>query len=236
MVARWALIASLSALILATACGGGQTPPSPTPIVRPTLVPSATPSNVANSDDALAHFEAGVALQAQGNLAGAIAEYGEAILLNPLDASAFYINRGGIYRNLGQHQRAIEDYDQAIRLDPQDASAFYIRGNVYYGLGKYQRAIQDYDEAIRLDPQFVFAYLTRGLAHRELDQHIQAVEDYDEAINLAPEFTHAFIARALAHTALGNDEEAQQDVNRAVEFGAIRGRLEDDIEELKKQR
>ncbi len=63
------------------------------------------------------HYNAGVELQEQGRLQEAIAEYDEAIRLDPEYADA-YINRGVAYFNLGQLERAIRDFDEAILLKP----------------------------------------------------------------------------------------------------------------------
>ena len=63
------------------------------------------------------HFNAGVELQEEGRLQAAIAEYDEAIRLDPELALA-YINLGAAYDGLGQHERAIQDYDEAILLYP----------------------------------------------------------------------------------------------------------------------
>ena len=116
MITKPLLAASLSVMVLATACGGGDASapdptinqsthaPGATTVVELTTAPSATPGD---PDAALAHFEAGVTLQLNGRLEEAIAEYGEAIRLDPGSASAFYINRGNAYNELGQFQRAI---------------------------------------------------------------------------------------------------------------------------------
>ena len=88
----------------------------------------------------------------------AIADYNEAIRLDPKDATA-YNNRG--YRlsaNKGDNDRAIADYDEAIRLDPKYAMAFLGRGIAYRAKGDLDRAIADYSEAIRLDPKFARAF------------------------------------------------------------------------------
>ena len=53
------------------------------------------------------HYNAGVELQEQGRLEEAIAEYDEAIRLDPQDADV-YNNRGIAYDELGQLQRAIQ--------------------------------------------------------------------------------------------------------------------------------
>ena len=51
----------------------------------------------------------------------AIADYTEAIRLNPNNAKA-YIGRNYSYRILGKHEKAIADYAEAIRLNPDYAN------------------------------------------------------------------------------------------------------------------
>jgi tetratricopeptide (TPR) repeat protein len=47
----------------------------------------------------------------------AIADYDEAICLNPRDPCPLY-NRGNAWQAKGDHDRAFADYDEAIRLAP----------------------------------------------------------------------------------------------------------------------
>ncbi len=60
----------------------------------------------------------------------AIADFNEAIRLNPNYAPA-YSNRAAAYFFKGQTDAAIADLDQAIRLDPNLANAFANRGAAY---------------------------------------------------------------------------------------------------------
>jgi len=73
MITGLMLIALLSVMVLVAACGGGEAPTTDAP----------TPVNEADLAEALAHSNAGVALQGEGNLKEAIAEYDEAIRLDP---------------------------------------------------------------------------------------------------------------------------------------------------------
>ena len=50
----------------------------------------------------------------------AIADFTEAIRLNPKDAEAYY-SRGGAYGEKGDYDKAIADFTEAIRLNPQCA-------------------------------------------------------------------------------------------------------------------
>jgi len=81
----------------------------------------------------------------------AIADYSQAIKLDPNFVKAYY-NRGVAYEKKNNYDKAIADYNQAIKLDPNHANAYYNRGNVHYNKGNYDRAIADYSQVIRLNP------------------------------------------------------------------------------------
>ena len=53
----------------------------------------------------------------------AVADYTQAIEIDPNNAVAFY-NRGLTWIRKGDDQRAIADFDEAIRLDPKNATPF----------------------------------------------------------------------------------------------------------------
>jgi tetratricopeptide (TPR) repeat protein len=75
-------------------------------------------------------YNRGNAYFRKGQLHRAIADYDQAIRLNPNYAEAFNY-RATTYHTMGQTDRAIEDLDQAIRLNPNFAAAFYNRGVAY---------------------------------------------------------------------------------------------------------
>jgi tetratricopeptide (TPR) repeat protein len=63
----------------------------------------------------------------KGDLDRAIADYDEAIRLDPKDAMAYY-NRGLAFKAKSDLARAIANYTEAIRLDRNYAKAYYNRG------------------------------------------------------------------------------------------------------------
>jgi tetratricopeptide (TPR) repeat protein len=65
---------------------------------------------------------------AKGDLDSAIADYDQAIALDPKDAIA-YNGRGNVYYDRKDYDGAIADYVQAIMLDPKLALAYNGRGN-----------------------------------------------------------------------------------------------------------
>ena len=151
------LTAFLMAVIFSSACGGGKIATEfPTPTTKSETSP--TPEATSSSQG---HFNAGDALKREGRFEEAIAQYNEAIRLEPQDAQA-HNNRGTTYLRLGQVERAIQDLDEAIRIDPQYAQPYSNRGVAYASLGQLERAIMDFDEAIQLEPQHAAAHNNRG--------------------------------------------------------------------------
>lgn len=85
----------------------------------------------------------------QKDYKGAIADYTEAIRLNPNFAEA-YNNRGLVRNELGDKQGALADYNTAIKINPNDAEAYNNRGIVRYELGDKLLAIADLQKASEL--------------------------------------------------------------------------------------
>src|SRR3984893_6792564 len=111
----------------------------------------------------------------------AIADYNEAIRLDPTDANSF-IDRAIAYRAKGDLDRAIADYNEAIRLAPKTALAYANRAIAFPVKGDLDRAIMDYGEAIRLDPKKGRVFANRGAAYVARRDFDLAIADYTEAI------------------------------------------------------
>ena len=93
----------------------------------------------------------------KGEYDNAIADYNEALRLDPEHAIAYH-NRGLAWSQKAKYDNAIADYDNAIRLDPKYATAYENRGFALGVTGAYGKAIADYNEAIRLQPKLASNY------------------------------------------------------------------------------
>ena len=93
-----------------------------------------------------AYNNRGETWRAKGDIDRAIADYTEAIRLDPKNSNA-YLNRGLVWDNKDDIERAMADYNEAIRLDPNYAGAYDNRGIAYRTKSDYDRV-----EATRLHP------------------------------------------------------------------------------------
>ena len=154
---------------------------------------------------------------ANGELDRAVADYTEAIRLDPKNAVPFN-NRGNAYKYKDDLDRAIADLSEGIRLNPKYALAFRNRGLANDAKGERDRAIADYSEAIRLDPKYAVAFNSRGIAYNAKGDQDRAIADYSEAIQLNPAFGIAFNNRGNAYRAKGDQGRAIVDYNEAIRF------------------
>jgi tetratricopeptide (TPR) repeat protein len=87
----------------------------------------------------------GLAYQAKSDNEQAIADFTEAIRLEPKFAHAFY-NRSTVYQSEDDFDHAIAGYSKVIQLDSSYVRALNNRGLAYQAKGENDRAIVNYSE------------------------------------------------------------------------------------------
>lgn len=117
----------------------------------------------------------GVAYYAKGDLDRAIADYDEAIRLNPKDKDAIS-SRGNAYRAKGDFDRSLADYDQLVQLDARDARAYFHRARVYWQSASFAKSLADLDQSIQLNPKDAYPVLWREIVAKRSDQQSRLSE------------------------------------------------------------
>jgi tetratricopeptide (TPR) repeat protein len=195
-------------------------------------------------DLSIVHNNRGDAYRDKGEYDRAIADFNEAIRLNPKFAIPYY-NRGNSYWHKGEYDRAIANFDEAIRLDPKMDDAYQNRGNSWKYKGDLDSALKDLNAAIRINSRNALAYSTRGEVWRlngDLDRSLADLNlairyrqdplfytrrgetwryrgDLDNAITDFDRAIHMYPDFALAYVGRGFTYEKKGDFARArLEF------------------
>ncbi|HZI17761.1 MAG TPA: tetratricopeptide repeat protein [Pyrinomonadaceae bacterium] len=181
--------------------------------VKPPAAGNTAPPSTAK---AVEHYDRGVAYERKGDYDLAVAEFSEAIRIEPGYARA-YFGRGNNYANKRDHDRAIADYTEAIRLDPKYALVYRNRGISYANKGNFDRAIADYTEAIRLDPNdAAVPYTGRGVGYANKGDYDRAIADHTEAVRLDPKYALAYRNRGWGYANKADYDRAIADFTEAI--------------------
>src|SRR5262249_9209053 len=89
---------------------------------------------------------------ATGDLVRAIADYSEAIRLDPDKRPFRFWARGTALRETGQYDRALADYDIIQQLEPKNGWLLLERARTHAKMGQSQSARRDLDAALALSP------------------------------------------------------------------------------------
>jgi tetratricopeptide (TPR) repeat protein len=165
--------------------------------------------------EAMAYHVRGLAYYHQAAYPQAIADYEQAIRIDPRFNEA-YFSRANAYFDLGNYIQAIADYTQSILLSPSDAVAYSNRGNAYMQMGDMANAQADYERAIAINPTYAPVYVNRGNLYFNIGEFDLALNDYTLAIGYDPLLVVAYINRGNTFYAKGIYAEAIADYDEAI--------------------
>ena len=161
-------------------------------------------------------FKKAQALLLQNDVAEAIKQLDEAILLNNNFADYYYY-RAQAKGRLMLLEDAIADYDEAIRINPHNDEYYAGRANVKSALQQNEAAIADYDKAILINPNEAIYFGNRGRIKLSSQLDDEAIRDLDEAIRLKPGISIFYSDRASAKYRLQRYEDAITDLDIAIQ-------------------
>ncbi len=170
---------------------------------------------IKNKPHACDYYALGNADSVKSNYDAAVADYTEAIRLDPKYAEA-YRCRGDAWYWKDGHNKAIDDYSEAIRLEPKNASAFSGRGAAYYQKNDFDHALADCEGAVRLNPNLWLGFYYRGAARFSKGDYAKAVSDYTETLRIDHDNAEALCARGMAYRRVGDLDRAIADCSHAI--------------------
>ena len=170
----------------------------------------------------LAYNNRGVARKQAGDRQGALADFTEAIDLNPRDARA-WVNRANLHFDAGELDAALKDYNKSLELDLKNAEAYASRGAAYGAQNRYDLAERDLSRAIELDPTLEDAFGNRALLYANTKRFNEELADIDRYLRLKPDDAEMMNMRALTLIELNRLPEAESEFDRAIQISPSTG-------------
>jgi len=155
---------------------------------------------------------------AQGNLSGAIADFGRAMELGP-DEPKYALARARARIANRQPALAMADLDQALRLVPA-ADTYVMRAQLRLSERDTAGAGQDLEAAARLAPETADLHLTLGDLYRQASRFDAAIVEYSRWMSAHQgdaRTVNALFGRCRVRALVGVDlDKALADCNRAL--------------------
>lgn len=151
---------------------------------------------------------------ADGDLAGAMADYGEIIRLRSEDPRAYYARANAALMS-GNTADALADLNRALQLDPQFTEGRSSRASIYLELGAWDKAVEDLGVAIEGDKRSPSLRVLRARAYCAMEDYQQALADLTSAIELDPHHAEALSLRGFLRS--GFIRDGGQDVDAAID-------------------
>jgi len=154
-----------------------------------------------------AHNALGAALQESGQVQEAIAQYQQALRLNPDYAEA----RDGLGIALtkqGKVREGIEQFEQALHLNPDYAEVHQNLGSALARMGGLEQAVGHWEQAVRINPSLAEAHYNLGLALMGQGRLQEAIGHFEKALQIQPEDVQAQYNLGNALLQAGEVQEA----------------------------
>jgi tetratricopeptide (TPR) repeat protein len=178
-------------------------------------------------DNWAARSNLGMALSEQGRMEEAIAQYREALRINPPDADA-HTNLGIALAHQGRTGEAMAQYRAALQLAPHYPEAHYDLGLLLRRQGRTDDAIAQYREALQTDLDPADSHYSLGLvlrqnAHNNLGNALlqqgrtdEAISQYRMALQINPAYEDACFNLGNALLQQGRVEDAIAQFRQAL--------------------
>jgi protein O-mannosyl-transferase len=148
----------------------------------------------------------------------ALADFSQAVQINPRDASA-YLGRGVLYARTGSHELAVQELNRAIGIAPGYAEAYAKRCFVRMLQDNPPQALPDCEKAVTLNPRHLEALTNRGVVYAALDRVNEAAQSYQRALEIDGTNADAHYNFGVLHLTQQRAAQAQPHLKIACDAG-----------------
>ena len=164
----------------------------------------------------MAYRDRGVAYANKGLRELAIADFDEALKIDPKNAGVLNA-RGMANLTKGQYDRAIADFTEELRLLPNNDRTYNERGRAHLDKGELPLALADFERAVAINAVNVGARNNRGVVLAKQGKNDLAIAEYNEVLRIDPQYLLAYTNRGRAYEQKGQFQEALADFKHAMD-------------------
>ncbi|HEY1877256.1 MAG TPA: tetratricopeptide repeat protein [Rhizomicrobium sp.] len=172
-------------------------------------------------DDADVRTHHGLAQQGLGRHDAALADFDQALALNPAAALAL-LYRGGLLLEMGRAGEAVASYDRLIQIAPGYDEAWFRRASALWLMERLEDALASYGKALAINPNRFGAAFNSGTTLLKLERYDEALAAFERAAALAP--MHPYLEGAIAGAVSGACDFGRWDETRARLVETVKNR------------
>ena len=153
-----------------------------------------------------------------GRLEESLADFDEAIVLNP-GVQRIWYNKGLLLAQMNRNDSALVAFDHALKIAPTNVDALNNRGAMKYRKGDLAGSAADFTRVIELSPMYRDGYSNRAFAYYDMQEYEKSAADRRKAIEVAPANPandEEYFWLAVALQRLGRQQEAVAALDQAI--------------------
>jgi tetratricopeptide (TPR) repeat protein len=176
-------------------------------------------------------------LARQGHVDEAIANYREALKVNP-NTSGVHFELAEMLNNssiAGGREEAEKEYQAALAVDPHDNKAECKLGDLAALRGDQKAAAEHYQRALELQPNDTEAMIGLAKSLMTLNQPEKAMTLLEQAVKLDPTNAVAHFRLSTLYRKMGKGDDATRELAEYQKYKAMREKLRDTYRQMRLQ-
>jgi Tfp pilus assembly protein PilF len=169
------------------------------------------------SNNYVAHYDLGLALDHKGRVDEAVTQYQKALEINP-NATEAHINLGTALIEKGKVDEAIVQFQETLKINPNSAEAHFNLGSASQQKGILDEAIIQYQKALEINPDYEKAHNNLGYVLRMTGRVDDAITQFQKALEINPDDEKAHNNLGTAFHQEGRMDEAITEYQAALEI------------------